>query len=309
MTVQEDSTRGDGTLRQLARWRATARVLVEALPFILQYDNKTIVVKYGGHAMGGGVPEEFAQDIVLMKQTGINPVVVHGGGPQIGAMLKRLNIESSFVDGLRVTNAAAMEVVEMVLSGTINKQIVAGINAAGGRAVGVSGKDGNMVVARKVGRTKVDAKTGERTTVDLGFVGEPERVDAEVLRMILNSDLIPVVAPIGVGPKAESYNINADTVAGAVASAIAAERLILLTDVEGVLDREGKLIPHLTVSQARALIEDGTISGGMIPKIETAIDAVEKGVRAAVILDGRIPHVLLLEIFTEHGAGTLIKPD
>ena len=310
MTVQEDSTRGgEGTLRQLARWRATARVLVEALPFILQYDNKTIVVKYGGHAMEGGVPEEFAQDIVLMKQTGINPVVVHGGGPQIGAMLKRLNIESSFVDGLRVTNAAAMEVVEMVLSGTINKQIVAGINAAGGRAVGVSGKDGNMVLARKVGKTKIDPKTGERTVVDLGFVGEPERVDAEVLRMILNSDLIPVVAPIGVGPKAESYNINADTVAGAVAGAIAAERLILLTDVEGVLDREGKLIQHLTVSQARALIEDGTSSGGMIPKIETAIDAVEKGVRAAVILDGRIPHVMLLEIFTEHGAGTLIKPD
>jgi acetylglutamate kinase len=309
MSVHDDSARGDGTLRQLARWRATARVLVEALPFILQYDNKTIVVKYGGHAMEGGVPEEFAQDIVLMKQTGINPVVVHGGGPQIGAMLKKLNIESSFVDGLRVTNAAAMEVVEMVLSGTINKQIVAGINAAGGRAVGVSGKDGNMVLARKVGRTKIDPKTGERTTIDLGFVGEPERVDAEVLRMILNSDLIPVVAPIGVGPKAESYNINADTVAGAVAGAIAAERLVLLTDVEGVLDREGKLISHLTVSQARALIEDGTISGGMIPKIETAIDAVEKGVHAAVILDGRIPHVLLLELFTEHGAGTLIKPD
>jgi acetylglutamate kinase len=309
MSVQEDGTRGDGTFRQMARWRSTARVLVEALPFILQYDNKTIVVKYGGHAMEGGVPLEFAQDIVLMKQTGINPVVVHGGGPQIGAMLKKLNIESSFVDGLRVTNAAAMEVVEMVLSGTINKQIVAGINAAGGRAVGVSGKDGNMVVARKVGKIKIDPKTGERTTIDLGFVGEPERVDAEVLRMILNSDLIPVVAPIGVGPKAESYNINADTVAGAVAGAIAAERLVLLTDVEGVLDREGKLIPHLTVSQAKALIQDGTISGGMIPKIETAIDAVEKGVHAAVILDGRIPHVLLLELFTEHGAGTLITPD
>ena len=307
MSVQDDTTR-DGNLRQLARWRATARVLVEALPFILQYDNRTIVVKYGGHAMEGGVPREFAQDIVLMKQTGINPVVVHGGGPQIGAMLKRLNIASSFVDGLRVTDAAAMEVVEMVLSGTINKQIVAGINAAGGRAVGVSGKDGNMVMARKLERTKTDPKTGERTAIDLGFVGEPERVDAEVLRMILNSDLIPVVAPIGVGPKAETYNINADTVAGAVAGAIAAERLILLTDVEGVLDREGKLISHLTVSQARALIEDGTISGGMIPKIETAVDAVEKGVHAAVILDGRIPHVLLLELFTEHGAGTLIKP-
>jgi acetylglutamate kinase len=307
MSAQDDTTR-EGNLRLLARWRATARVLVEALPFILQYDNKIIVVKYGGHAMEGGVPKEFAEDIVLMKQTGINPVVVHGGGPQIGAMLKRLNIASSFVDGLRVTDAAAMEVVEMVLSGTINKQIVAGINAAGGRAVGVSGKDGNMVVARKLERTKLDPKTGERTPVDLGFVGEPERVDAEVLRMILNSDLIPVVAPIGVGPKAETYNINADTVAGAVAGAIAAERLVLLTDVEGVLDREGKLISHLTVTQARALIEDGTISGGMIPKIETAIDAVEKGVHAAVILDGRIPHVLLLELFTEHGAGTLIKP-
>jgi acetylglutamate kinase len=221
-------------------------------------------------------------------------------------MLKKLNIASSFVDGLRVTDAAAMEVVEMVLSGTINKQIVAGINAAGGRAVGISGKDGNMVLARKLERTKTDPVTKERITVDLGFVGEPERVDAEVLRMILNSDLIPVVAPIGVGPKAESYNINADTVAGAVAGAIVAERLVLLTDVEGVLDREAKLIDRLTVSQARALMEDGTISGGMIPKIETAIDAVEKGVRAAVILDGRIPHVLLLELFTEHGAGTLI---
>jgi acetylglutamate kinase len=308
MSVQEDTTR-EGSLRRLARWRATARVLVEALPFILQYDNKTIVVKYGGHAMEGGLPQEFAQDIVLMKQTGINPVVVHGGGPQIGAMLKRLSIPSSFVDGLRVTDAAAMEVVEMVLSGTINKQIVAGINAAGGRAVGISGKDGNMVLARKLMRSKLDPVTKERISIDLGFVGEPERVEAEVLRMILNSDLIPVVAPIGVGAKGESYNINADTVAGAVAGAIAAERLVLLTDVEGVLDQEGKLIPKMTVTEARALMADGTISGGMIPKIETAVDAVEKGVHAAVILDGRIPHVLLLELFTEHGAGTLITAD
>jgi len=257
--------------------------------------------------MEGGLPEEFAQDIVLMKQTGINPVVVHGGGPQIGAMLKRLNIASSFIDGLRVTDAAAMEVVEMVLSGTINKQIVAGINSAGGRAVGVSGKDGNMVRAKKIERSRIDPNTKERVPIDLGFVGEPDRVDAEVLRMILNSDLIPVVAPIGVGARGETYNINADTVAGAVAGAIAAERLVLLTDVEGVLDADGKLISHMTVSQARALMADGTISGGMIPKIETAVDAVEKGVHAAVILDGRIPHVLLLELFTEHGAGTLIK--
>jgi acetylglutamate kinase len=303
MNIHDETTRD---LRNLARWRQTARVLVEALPYILAYDNKTIVVKYGGHAMEEGLPTEFAQDVVLMKQTGINPVVVHGGGPQIGAMLKKLNITSSFVDGLRVTDAATMEVVEMVLSGSINKQIVTGINAAGGRAVGVSGKDGNLVIARKAERTRLDPATKTRVPVDLGFVGEPERVDAEVLRMIMNSDLIPVVAPIGVDAKGQTYNINADTVAGAVAGAIAAERLVLLTDVEGVLDRDGKIITRLKVADAKALIADGTISGGMIPKVETAIDAVEKGVRAAVILDGRIPHVLLLELFTEHGAGTLI---
>ena len=304
MNVHDETTRD---LRNLARWRQTARVLVEALPYILAYDNKTIVVKYGGHAMDDGLPTEFAQDVVLMKQTGINPVVVHGGGPQIGAMLKKLNITSSFVDGLRVTDAATMEIVEMVLSGSINKQIVAGINAAGGRAVGVSGKDGNLVLAKKVQRTKLDPATGTRVPIDLGFVGEPETVSAEVLRMIMNSDLIPVVAPIGVDHKGQTYNINADTVAGAVSGAIAAERLILLTDVEGVLDKEGKVVPHLKVAEAKALIADGTISGGMIPKIETAIDAVEAGVKAAVILDGRIPHVLLLELFTEHGAGTLIE--
>lgn len=303
MNVHDETTRD---LRNLARWRQTARVLVEALPYILAYDNKTIVVKYGGHAMEEGLPTEFAQDIVLMKQTGINPVVVHGGGPQIGAMLKKLNITSSFVDGLRVTDGPTMEVVEMVLSGSINKQIVSGINAAGGRAVGVSGKDGNLVMARRAERTRLDPATKTRVPVDLGFVGEPEKVDAEVLRMIMNSDLIPVVAPIGVDAKGQTYNINADTVAGAVAGAIAAERLILLTDVEGVLDRERKIITRLKVAEAKALIADGTISGGMIPKVETAIDAVEKGVRAAVILDGRIPHVLLLELFTEHGAGTLI---
>ena len=304
MNVHDETTRD---LRNLARWRQTARVLVEALPFILAYDNKTIVVKYGGHAMDDGLPTEFAQDVVLMKQTGINPVVVHGGGPQIGAMLKKLNITSTFVDGLRVTDAATMEIVEMVLSGSINKQIVTGINAAGGRAVGVSGKDGNLVLAKKVERTKLDAATGQRVPIDLGFVGEPEHVDAEVLKMIMNSDLIPVVAPIGVDHKGQTFNINADTVAGAVAGAIAAERLILLTDVEGVLDKEGKVVPHLKVAEAKALIADGTISGGMIPKVETAIDAVEAGVHAAVILDGRIPHVLLLELFTEHGAGTLIE--
>ena len=309
MALQDDFTTPDRNLRTLARWRSTARVLVEALPYILQYDGKTIVVKYGGHAMEGGVSEHFAQDIVLMKQIGIDPIVVHGGGPQIGSMLKKLQIQSSFIDGLRVTDEASIEVVEMVLTGSINKQIVTGINAAGGRAVGISGKDGNLVIAKKIERIKLDPKTLQSKQVDLGFVGEPETVNPEVLSTIINSDLIPVIAPVGVGKKGETYNINADTVAGAIAGAVSAVRLLLLTDVEGVLDRDGKLIQKLNVAEARALIADGTISGGMIPKIETAIDAVEAGVEAAVILDGRVPHVLLLEIFTEHGAGTMITAE
>ncbi|MBV8977863.1 MAG: acetylglutamate kinase [Alphaproteobacteria bacterium] len=296
-------------MRIMARWRSTARVLVEALPYILRYDSKTVVVKYGGNAMLDGVTEDFAQDIVLMKQTGIEPVVVHGGGPQIGDMLKRLAIPSTFIDGLRVTDAAAIDVVEMVLTGSINKHIVSGINAAGGRAVGISGKDGNLILARKLERMKLDPTTLETRKVDLGFVGTPDTVNPEVLRQIMESDLIPVIAPIGIGPKGETFNINADTVAGALAGAMQAERLILLTDVEGVLDQDRKLIPKLTIAEARALIADGTIRGGMIPKIETAIEAVESGVKAAVILDGRIPHVVLLELFTEHGAGTLITAE
>jgi acetylglutamate kinase len=304
----QDETGQDRNLRVMARWRSTARVLVEALPYILKYDSKTIVVKYGGHAMESGVPLHFAQDIVMMKQTGMDPVIVHGGGPQIGAMLSRLSIPSTFVDGLRVTDEAAIEVVEMVLTGSINKQIVSGINAAGGRAVGVSGKDGNLVIAKKLERLNShDGKPGRQ--VDLGFVGVPEKVNTEVLRTIMASELIPVIAPIGAGRKGETFNINADTVAGAVAGAMKAERLVLLTDVEGVLDRDGRLIPRLTVAECRALIADGTISGGMIPKIETAMDAVQSGVKAAVILDGRIPHVLMLELFTEHGAGTLITAE
>jgi acetylglutamate kinase len=304
----QDETGQDRNLRVMARWRSTARVLVEALPYILKYDSKTIVVKYGGHAMEAGVPLHFAQDIVMMKQTGMDPVIVHGGGPQIGAMLSRLSIPSTFVDGLRVTDEAAIEVVEMVLTGSINKQIVSGINAAGGRAVGVSGKDGNLVIAKKLERLNShDGKPGKE--VDLGFVGVPEKVNTEVLRTIMASELIPVIAPIGAGRKGETFNINADTVAGAVAGAMKAERLVLLTDVEGVLDRDGRLIPRLTVAECRALIANGTISGGMIPKIETAMDAVESGVKAAVILDGRIPHVLMLELFTEHGAGTLITAE
>lgn len=303
MALQDDTSQ-DRNLRIMARWRSTARVLVEALPYILNYDGKIIVVKYGGHAMEGGVSQNFAQDIVLMKQTGIDPVVVHGGGPQIGAMLDRLSIPSSFVDGLRVTDEAAVEVVEMVLTGKINKQIVSGINAAGGRAVGISGKDGNLVLARKI-----DHRTKDGQSVDLGFVGEPEKISPEVLRTIIASDLIPVIAPIGVGRKGETFNINADTVAGSVAGAMKAERLVLLTDVEGVLDRDGKLIPKLSLQDAERLIADGTIRGGMIPKIQTAMDAVKSGVKAAVILDGRIPHVLMLELFTEHGAGTMITLD
>ncbi len=296
--------------RQLANWRRTARTLVEALPYILRYDAKTIVVKYGGHAMGEtGVSDHFAQSLVLMKQTGIDPIVVHGGGPQIGAMLDRLNIKSEFIDGLRVTDRSAIEVVEMVLTGSINKAIVSAINSAGGRAVGLSGKDGNMIIARKLTRVKRDATGNVERIVDLGFVGEPDEVNPEVLETIMNSDLIPVIAPVGVGRNGETYNINADTVAGAVAGALGADRLLFLTDVPGVMDKEGKIIPSLTISQAQALIKDGTISGGMIPKVQTCIDALQAGVEAVVILDGRIPHVLLVELFTEHGAGTLLRHD
>lgn len=305
MAVSEEITQ-DRNLRIMARWRSTARILIDALPYILKYDRKTVVVKFGGNAMTGGVTEDFAQDIVLMKQTGMEPVIVHGGGPQIGAMLKKMDIPSQFIDGLRVTDEAAMEVVEMVLSGKINKRIVSGINAAGGHAVGLSGKDGNLIRARKLLRKRKNPETGEMEELDLGFVGEPANINPEVLETFLKSNLVPVIAPVGVGKEGETYNINADTVAGSVASAMRAERLVLLTDVEGVLDADGKLISSLTVEEARALIASGTIRGGMIPKIETAIHAVESGVKAAVILDGRIPHVLLLELFTPHGAGTLI---
>ncbi|BCW90982.1 Acetylglutamate kinase [Alphaproteobacteria bacterium SO-S41] len=308
----DDTTRDDLPFerRQLANWRRTARTLVEALPYILRYDGKTIVVKYGGHAMGeDGVSEHFAQSLVLMKQTGIDPIVVHGGGPQIGAMLERLNIKSEFVDGLRVTDRSAIDVVEMVLTGSINKALVSAINSAGGRAVGISGKDGNLIIAKKLQKVKRDPSGNVERIIDLGFVGEPETINPEVLETIMNSDLIPVVAPIGVGKNGETYNINADTVAGAVAGALNADRLLFLTDVPGVMDKEGNIMPSLTISQAKALIKDGTISGGMIPKVQTCIDALEAGVEAVVILDGRIPHVLLVELFTEHGAGTLLRHD
>ena len=288
-------------------WLAKAGILSEALPYMRRYAGKSFVIKYGGHAMGDErLALSFARDIVLLKQVGINPVVVHGGGPQIGAMLERLKIQSSFVDGLRVTDETTVEVVEMVLSGKINKEIVTAINRAGGTAVGLSGKDGDLVVARKLTRTKSDPDSNIERVLDLGYVGEPERINPHVIQMFRNSDIIPVIAPIGVGPDGQTYNINADTVAGAIAAATKASRLYLLTDVAGVLDQAGELIADMTLSQAHALIADGTIQGGMIPKVETCLTAVESEVEAAVILDGRVQHVLLLEIFTAQGVGTMI---
>jgi acetylglutamate kinase len=284
-----------------------ARVLSEALPHMQRYDDETVVVKYGGHAMGEhDLARSFARDIVLLEQTAINPVVVHGGGPQIGEMLKRLGIKSEFAGGLRITDAATIEIVEMVLAGSINKQIVGFINEAGGKAVGLCGKDGNMVVARKVSRSVVDPKSNIERIVDLGFVGEPESVDTTVLTQILGRDLIPVLAPLAISRNGSTYNVNADTFAGAIAGALKAKRLLLLTDVAGVLDKSKTLIKQLSVEEARRLIADGTISEGMIPKIETCIDALERGVEGVVILDGKVPHAVLLELLTDHGAGTLV---
>ena len=284
-----------------------AKILSEALPFMQRYDRRTVVVKYGGHAMGDeALSAGFARDIVLLKQSGINPIVVHGGGPQIGAMLKKLNIESEFSGGLRVTDKATVEVVEMVLAGSINKNIVGALNQAGGRAVGLCGKDGNLIVARKVDH-KHDPSSNVENAVDLGFVGEPEKINPEILETMIQSDIIPVIAPIGVSTGGDTYNINADTAAGAIAAATGAKRLLLLTDIRGVLDKSDNLVTGLSVDDARALMKDGTISGGMIPKLETCIDAVEGGVEAVVILDGRVPHAVLLELFTEHGVGTLVQ--
>lgn len=304
----------------------TARMLSEALPYIQRYDKQTIVIKYGGHAMENQeLAENFARDVVLLKLMGINPVVVHGGGPQIGRMLDKLGIKSTFEDGLRVTDAAAMEIVEMVLAGAINGAIVRAINAAGNaafqidgadpdrvtkvKAVGLSGVDANLVTATKVTRTKRDPDSNIERVVDLGYVGEPDKVDISVLQALAaqaDDDFIPVVAPVGIGPDGKSFNINADTAAGAIAGALKAERVLFLTDIAGVLDKNGKLIEKLSVDEARGLIADGTAKGGMIPKLETAMQAVEKGVGAAVILDGRQRHALLMELFTEHGAGTLV---
>ena len=287
---------------------AKAETLVEALPYLQRYAGRTFVVKYGGHAMGDPeLAHDFAEDVVLLKAVGINPVVVHGGGPQIGQMLKKLGVESRFVDGLRVTDKATAEVAEMVLSGGINKELVGWIAGAGGKAIGISGKDGGLVIARKVSRTSRDPDSQIEQVIDLGFVGEPETVDIGVIETICAAGMIPVIAPIAPGADGETYNINADTMAGSIAAALGAARLFLLTDVAGVLGKDGALLTDLTPAAIAELQADGTISGGMIPKLETCIHAVEAGCEAAVVLDGRVPHAMLIEIFTSQGAGTLIR--
>ncbi len=287
---------------------AKAETLVEALPYLQRYAGQTFVVKYGGHAMGDPeLAHDFAEDVVLLKAVGINPVVVHGGGPQIGAMLKKLGVESRFIDGLRVTDKATAEVAEMVLSGAINKEIVGWIGKAGGKALGISGKDGGLVRATKVQRTSRDPDSQIEQVVDLGFVGDPTHVDTSILETACAAGMIPVIAPIAPGEDGETYNINADTMAGAIAAALGAARLFLLTDVPGVMDKDKQLLPDLRPADIERLRSDGTISGGMIPKLETCVHAVEAGCEAAVVLDGRVPHAMLLEVFTSRGAGTLIR--
>jgi acetylglutamate kinase len=285
-----------------------ASILAHALPFLRRYAGATIVVKYGGHAMGEEhLASSFGSDIALLKQVGVNPVVVHGGGPQINAMLKRLNVQSSFIDGLRVTDQAAVDVVEMVLAGTVNKHVAGLINRAGALAVGISGKDGGLIRAEKIRRSRKNPDTGMMEEVDLGFVGEPAHVDVRVIHALTGAGLIPVIAPVGADANGQTYNINADTVAGAVAGALGASRLLMLTDVPGVLDKNKVLIPEMTLADVQARLDDGTITGGMIPKVENCVDAVQRGAKGAVILDGRQPHACLLELFTEGGYGTWIR--
>jgi acetylglutamate kinase len=284
-----------------------ARILAEALPHLIRYDDEIVVVKFGGNAMvDQALADAFAKDIAYLKLSGVNPVVVHGGGPQIGSMLKRLDIKSDFVHGLRVTDAATVEVVEMVLAGSINKGIVSAINRQGGKAVGLSGKDANLLLAKKVTEMP-DPETNEIKAVDLGFVGDPVKVNPEIIEVISRSDLIPVIAPVAASADGQTLNVNADTFASALAGALKAKRLLLLTDVPGVLDKDKKLIEDLTVDEARGLIRNGTITGGMIPKVEGCIEVVEAGVEAVVIIDGRVPHCVLLELFTEHGVGTIVR--
>jgi len=289
-------------------WVATARTLSEALPYLQRYDDQVVVIKFGGHAMGDDAAmASFARDVGLMKQCNVHPVIVHGGGPQIAAMLKRLGVESTFIDGLRVTDAATVEIAEMVLAGAINKRIVSAINAQGGRGVGLSGKDANLMVCEKLTRTRRDEGSAIERVVDLGFVGEPKQINVDLIRTLVRDEFIPVIAPVGVGRGGETYNVNADTAAGAVAAALKAARLLLLTDVSGVKDADGDVLTELKAADCAQLIAGGVIAGGMIPKVQTALDAVNGGVNAAVILDGRAPHACLLELFTAHGAGTILR--
>jgi len=304
MTASRDAA----TPTEIEEASEQARILAHALPYLRRYAGATVVVKYGGHAMGEErLAAQFGSDIALLKQVGMNPVVVHGGGPQINAMLKRLAISSTFIDGLRVTDHAMVEVVEMVLAGTVNKHVAGLINQAGAMAVGICGKDGGLIRARKLRRTTRDPGSHIEHVLDLGFVGEPESVDVRVIHALTGAGLIPVIAPVGVGEDGQTYNINADTVAGAIAGALNATRLLMLTDVPGVLDAEKKLIPELTIADVHKGIADGVITGGMIPKVENCVEAVLAGVKGAVILDGRLQHVCLLELFTEGGIGTLIR--
>jgi len=294
------------SVRSGASAHSKAQILAEALPYLQRYDNQTVVIKFGGHAMGDeALADAFAQDIVYLKLSGVNPIVVHGGGPQIAAMLKKLQIKSEFVNGLRITDKPTVEVVEMVLAGAINKQIVSAINRQGGKAVGICGKDANLMIAKRITEMP-DPESNIMKAIDIGYVGDPEEVNPHIVEVISNSDLIPVIAPVGVSRDGQTLNINADTFASALAAKMKAKRLLLLTDVEGVLDKDKKLIPELSVAKARELIRNGTITGGMIPKVEGCIEVVEAGVEAVVIIDGRVPHCVLLELFTEHGVGTLV---
>ncbi|CAM9453230.1 unnamed protein product [Phaeothamnion confervicola] len=309
-SLRMTATASAPSAEQTAKNVGVANVLSEALPYIMQHAGETIVIKYGGHAMEN--PEaslNFARDVVLLKQCGVNPVVVHGGGPQIAAMLKRLNISTSFVEGLRVTDAETVEVAEMVLCGSINKGIAGSIKQAGGRAVGLSGKDDSLILAEKYKKIITDPATGQSKMLDIGFVGEIKKVNTQVVTDLIQAGIIPVIAPIGVDERGQTYNCNADTAAGAIASALKANRLLLLTDVKGVLDKEGRLLQELTLEDVNNLMQDGTIYGGMIPKLDTALRAVQEGVGASIVLDGRVKHALLLELFTSGGAGTLIKLD
>ena len=301
--MQSNSSKSD-------MWLDKVATLIESLPYMKQYSGLSVVIKFGGHAMGEQASiEAFARDIVFLQQVGAKPVVVHGGGPQIGSMLARLEMESNFIDGLRVTDQQTISIVEMVLAGAINKSLVASISAAGGMSVGISGKDGNLIIAKKLTHRTKDTDSAIENLVDLGYVGIPDKVDKQVLDALLGVNMIPVVAPLGLGADGQTYNINADTAAGSIASALNASRLLMLTDVDGVLDDNGKLIPRLSTAQAKQLILNGVIKGGMIPKVETCIQAVQSGAGAAVILDGRKKHAVLVELFTEHGIGTLIHAD